>query len=266
MISRYKLPLTFDPAPLRQDLEQIKKEDWQPHFNKGYFEGEWCGIALRSKSGDPRQLYTDPHTPGAAHDSEILSRCPNLRKLLATFACPIQSARLLKLTAGSYIKEHRDYDLSFADKQLRLHIPIVSDPQVQFFLDAEPVEMKEGECWYLDFNLPHWVRNNSLVDRVHLVIDCQLNDWLSEFFSGAEAQPAQQTAEPESSPEQFEQFRKFVLSEPLVQMRLRQTSDRESFVGLVTRVGHKHGFRFNSEDVEEAMQAARKARFREWMQ
>ena len=42
--------------------------------------------------------------------------------------------------------------------------------------------MKEGEAWYLNFNLKHSVVNRSAEDRVHLVIDCVLNDWLREFF------------------------------------------------------------------------------------
>jgi hypothetical protein len=38
--------------------------------------------------------------------------------------------------------------------------------------------MKEGECWYLNFNLPHRVKNSGTADRIHLVIDCVVNDWL----------------------------------------------------------------------------------------
>jgi hypothetical protein len=38
--------------------------------------------------------------------------------------------------------------------------------------------MREGECWYL----LHCVHNRGTTDRVHLVIDCQLNPWLDEMF------------------------------------------------------------------------------------
>ena len=266
MISRYQLPLKFDPAPLQQDLAQIKKEEWRPHFNTGYFEGEWSGVALRSIAGVSTQLYHDRHSLGAIADTEILNRCPNLRSVLAAFACPMTSVRLLKLAAGAYIKEHSDYDLSFSDDEVRLHIPIVSNPEVKFFLDAEQVEMKEGECWYLDFTLPHWVKNDSAVDRIHLVIDCQLNDWLRNLFAGAvNLQPAAESPARESSAEGFARFREFVMREPLVLAQLRQTNDRQSFIRLVTRVGHKHGYRFNHEDVEHALNSAKIAWLQRWV-
>ena len=43
--------------------------------------------------------------------------------------------------------------------------------------------MSEGEAWYLNFNLPHSVENNGERARVHLVIDCLVNDWMRNFFS-----------------------------------------------------------------------------------
>jgi hypothetical protein len=266
MITRCKLPLGFDPAPLQEDLAQIKAAEWHTHFNTSYFEGEWSGIALRSIGGLSSQIYPDPHAQGAVEDTEILERCPNLRGALSAFACPTRSARLLKLAAGAYIKEHRDYNLSLADNELRLHVPIVTHTEVQFFLDAESVEMQEGECWYLDFTLPHWVKNNSSVDRIHLVIDCELNDWLRELFAGAsDQQSGADLPATDSSLNEFEQFREFVLREPLVQARLRQTNDRRSFFQLVTRVGRERGYRFNQEDVEDALNSARKAWLQRWV-
>jgi hypothetical protein len=173
----------------------------------------------------------------------------------------------LKLAAGASIKEHRDYNLSIADNELRLHVPIVTNSEVQFFLDAESVEMKEGECWYLDFTLPHWVKNNSSVDRIHLVIDCELNDWLRELLAGAsDRQPGENLPATQPALNDFEQFREFVLSQPPIQTRLKQTDDRRSFVQLVKRVGRELGYRFSQEDVEAALQSARKDWLQRWVQ
>ncbi len=266
MISRYKLPLSFDPAQLRQDLAHIKQEEWHPHFNSSYFEGEWTGVALRSIDGSATKLYHDRHSQGAIKNTAILERCPNLRTVLSAFACPIISVRLLKLAGGAYIKEHSDYNFSFGDAEIRLHVPIVTDPAVQFFLDADRVHMKEGECWYLDFSLPHWVRNDSAVDRIHLVIDCELNDWLRALMAGAVDQESEiQTPVYESSTEGFEQFRAFVMREPQIQARFRQTDDRSSLVRLVTRVGFQQGFRFNHADVEHALDEAKRAKLEGWV-
>src|SRR6267142_6034732 len=51
MNSKFKLPFGFDPQLLRADLEQVADDEWVAHFNKGYFEGEWTGVALRSFDG-----------------------------------------------------------------------------------------------------------------------------------------------------------------------------------------------------------------------
>jgi len=37
--------------------------------------------------------------------------------------------------------------------------------------------MKKGECWVLDPNYPHTVDNTGQEDRIHLMIDCKLNEW-----------------------------------------------------------------------------------------
>ena len=43
--------------------------------------------------------------------------------------------------------------------------------------------MKTGECWYANFNLPHFVSNEGDDDRIHLVIDCLRNDWSDALFT-----------------------------------------------------------------------------------
>ena len=63
-----------------------------------------------------------------------------------------------------------------------MHIPVVTNADVDFFLAGRQLEMKEGECWYLDLSLPHSVRNRGTTDRVHLVIDCEVNEWLRKLI------------------------------------------------------------------------------------
>ena len=103
------------------------------------------------------------------------------------FACPLQSVRFLKLAAGSRIREHRDLNLAYEDGELRLHIPVRTNAQVEFYLNNKLLTLHEGECWYLNFNLPHRVVNGGATDRIHLVLDCVVNDWLREQFAAAAA-------------------------------------------------------------------------------
>jgi len=178
MLSSYKLPLAFDAESLKADLERISPAEWVKHFNKGYYEGEWKGLALRSTTGRSNQLYTPPERTMDAVDTAILDRCPYFRQVLDSFECPLSGARLLSLGPGSKILEHQDYFLGIEDGLIRVHIPVATDARVEFFVDNRRLMMMEGEAWYIDFSLPHRVNNVSDKDRVHLVIDCRVNGWL----------------------------------------------------------------------------------------
>lgn len=181
MISTLKFPFEFDAERLKSDLRKFASDEWTPHFNTQYYEGDWSGIALRAAKDAHMQLYPDP-TASEYADTEMLTRCSYVPEVLAAFKCEMESARFLRLAAGSTIREHRDFKLGFEDGFVRVHIPAQTNRQVEFFLDGELLKMNEGEAWYLNFNLKHRVENRSQEDRVHLVIDCILNDWLREFF------------------------------------------------------------------------------------
>jgi len=271
MISSCKLPFDLDPKLLRSDLEQLGPDIWTPHFNTGYYEGDWAGVALRSNGGATNQLYSHPKPEGFFVDTPLLDHCPNLRSAVELFKCPTRAVRLLRLTAGSSIREHRDFDLSYLDGQLRFHIPIITNPDVVFFLDARQVEMKEGECWYLDLSLPHWVENRGATDRIHLVIDCEANDWMLALLSTAEANDAKTRVAPlehkeyPSNAAELERFRQAVFDDPDLQRRLRTTRDLESFGRLVVSVGRAEGFLFTLLDVEEGIRAGRRMWIERWV-
>ncbi|HWA86219.1 MAG TPA: aspartyl/asparaginyl beta-hydroxylase domain-containing protein [Opitutus sp.] len=175
-----RLSVTFDPARLQADLDRIVATDFVPHFNTRYYQGDWSVVPLRSIGGRADQIFPDPSRKNDFADTLLLERCPYFREVLAYFRCPQQAVRLLRLKAGSIIKEHSDYDLGFEDGEVRLHIPVRTNPDLIFLLDGRRVIMREGECWYNNLSLRHSVENHGSTERVHLVIDCVVNDWLRE--------------------------------------------------------------------------------------
>ncbi|MCA1593922.1 MAG: aspartyl/asparaginyl beta-hydroxylase domain-containing protein [Acidobacteria bacterium] len=181
MIDCLKLPLSFNPSPLKADLAGIAPDDWTLHFNKSYYEGDWSAVALRSVGGVAGQIYPDPTKKDFA-DTPVLVCCPNIQEALQSFQCPLQSVRLLKLAPGASIREHKDYNLGYEDGEVRIHIPVQTSPLVEFYLAGRRLLMNEGESWYVNFNLPHRVNNQGDTDRVHLVLDCIVNDWLRSQF------------------------------------------------------------------------------------
>jgi hypothetical protein len=180
-----RLPWVFDASRLRADVEALGPDAWVPHFNTGYYEGDWSGVALRAVGGQVGRLYPDPTAQAAYADTPLLARCPYTAEVVATFRCPLLAARFLRLGPGSRIREHRDLNLGYEDGEVRIHVPVTSGPGVEFRLDRRPVPMAEGEAWYLDLNLPHGVVNSGPTARVHLVVDCVVDDWLDRVLAAA---------------------------------------------------------------------------------
>ncbi|MEP6903479.1 MAG: aspartyl/asparaginyl beta-hydroxylase domain-containing protein [Actinomycetota bacterium] len=177
-----KLPFQFDGALLREDLAKVLGDEWIRHFNQQYYAGNWSVAALRSIGGCTKQIYPDPHSKEAFADTEILARCGYVREVLGAIKCETEAVRFMLLGAGARILEHRDYFMGFEDGCIRLHIPVITNKRVEFYLADELIEMRTGELWYLDFYQKHRVENNGEKDRIHLVIDCKVNDWLVELI------------------------------------------------------------------------------------
>ncbi len=185
MIEILRLPFNFDPVKLKDDLSRVPVSEWTAHFNKSTYEGDWSGTALRAPVGAVHPIQKLNPNPGEKNyrDTELLESCTYFKFVLKSFKCPLRSVRLLKLKPGSVIKEHVDYFLAFEEGEARIHIPVMTNPGLHFYLNGKRVIMNEGETWYLNFNLKHTIENKGNTDRIHLVIDCEVNEWLIGAFN-----------------------------------------------------------------------------------
>lgn len=183
IIKYLKLPFLFDAGLLRQEVNALSAPVWLPHYQVKHYEGEWSAIPLRSINGNANDIIIAPGSNPDYQDTVFLQNSPYLQRVLKSFHCPLQAVRLLKLNAGSHIKEHRDLELNFESGEIRLHIPVITHSDVEFLLDEERLTLQEGECWYMNFNLPHSIHNRSHINRIHLVIDALVNDWVKAIFA-----------------------------------------------------------------------------------
>lgn len=180
VIKYIQLPLRFDyKAMLKEALEL--GSIWLPHYNKNDYSGEWSAIPLRSINGETKQAYA--HSSGVFKNTSLLDKCPAIETALSNIECEKSSVRILNLKPGAEIKPHKDPGLAYEEGEIRIHIPLQTNKQVDFFVDDELLRLKEGECWYINFNLKHWLFNRGETDRVHLVIDCKVNDWVHQLFA-----------------------------------------------------------------------------------
>ena len=186
---RLRLPLHFDPELLARDLQGLNTVPWIKHFVAQNYEGDWSVIPLRGKAGATHpvmMIYSDPSCRDFA-DTPMLAACPYYRQVLASFAAPLQAVRLMRLSPGSVIKEHADHDLGFEGGTVRFHIPVMTNPYVEFYLNRQRVVLEAGSCWYLRLADPHSVVNGGDTDRVHMVIDATVNDWIADVLQKAAA-------------------------------------------------------------------------------
>ncbi len=181
---RLRLPFDFDRAALSRGLATVAASDWISHFVRQNYEGDWSIVPLRAPAGEThpiRMIYPNP-TCRDFVDTALLDACPYFRAVMAAIEAPLQAVRLMRLAPGSVIKEHTDYELSFEEGSARLHVPVVTNDGVDFRLNGARVVLEAGSCWYLRLSDPHSVANRGTQDRVHLVIDVLVNDWLGHVF------------------------------------------------------------------------------------
>lgn len=186
MIKYIRFTNHFDAEKMKQELNTLETGLWRDHYNRNNYEGSWSTIQLRSVNG---QLDNNTAIQSSAlqgdhtfKDTPLLDHCPYIKEVIGFFKMEKTAVRLMKLDAGAVIKPHSDHCLNFEEGEVRIHIPVITDTQVKFFLEEEQIPMQEGSCWYLNLSLQHSVNNESNTDRVHLVIDGIVNDWLKEYF------------------------------------------------------------------------------------
>ncbi|WP_438020332.1 aspartyl/asparaginyl beta-hydroxylase domain-containing protein [Sorangium sp. So ce315] len=181
-----RLPRGYDAARMQSELRLLEDLERVSAGYAGEGNRAWESISLiapggRARAGDGHQRLAEQASDDYA-PTEALRRAPYLAEILDGLACPKRLVRLLSLGPGGIIARHRDNFVSFEEGMLRLHVPVVTHPDVDFFIDGERCDWKEGELWYGDFSRFHSAHNRSPITRVHLVIDLLVNDFVLGLF------------------------------------------------------------------------------------
>lgn len=171
-----KLPFNFDISAIKKEISQFSKSDYydicSPYIK---LETLWSKHLIEPV-GRPNEIIR--FLP-----NEALKKCPYLLSILNTFQCDKETFRIHILDPGAGIKLHKDMGLSLKDGKVRIHIPVQTNNKVQFLLNNTVVKMEAGECWYCDFSVSHEAHNYGDEPRVHLIMDCMVNDWIEEIIN-----------------------------------------------------------------------------------
>jgi len=188
LICYAKLSLDVDINNVQAETRNmLGNRTWLPHFNTYDYEGDWSVLPLRSPGGIESNGFADL-MGGSANfeDTPLLHSLRAIRHLLDQLKCEKKAVRLLNLRSGSVIKKHRDIELAYEHGEVRLHFPIFSNERVSFYIEDDLLKMLPGECWYINANLLHSAQNAGTEDRIHLVVDCLVNDWVKNLLDNSE--------------------------------------------------------------------------------
>ncbi len=158
----YRLPVLFDAEKLRAEVLGMPREAWVAHPNE--IEGNSSVRLISVEGGENDEVA------GRMRATPHLEAAPYIRQVLASFGVVWSRSRLMRLAPGASVPAHADINYHWFSR-VRLHIPVLTHPEVSFSCGEERVHMAAGEAWVFDNWRPHHVENPSPEERVHLVAD-----------------------------------------------------------------------------------------------
>lgn len=158
-----QLPLAFDAAVIAEEIAALGEAPWRPH-PQGY-AGNW-GLPLLAVEGDPE----DDRTAGPMRPTPYLDRCPYTRQVLASLGAVCGRTRFMRLDGNAEVSAHVDNNYYWRER-VRVHVPVITRPEVRFECGGAAVNMAAGECWIFDTWRLHRVLNPAETRRIHLVAD-----------------------------------------------------------------------------------------------
>lgn len=98
-------------------------------------------------------------------------------------------AQIANLLPGGEIARHQDVSplLRMAH---RVHVPVITWPEVAFHIDDQPFKFEAGEAFELNNQKFHYVRNDGEKDRHHLIFDYLPADYDMAAIAAVQANPA----------------------------------------------------------------------------
>jgi hypothetical protein len=173
-----KLPIRFDAEALAREVRALPEAAWVPHAT-GFPGNE--AVRLVTVGGEPTDGFKGPMRP-----TQHLARCPCITEVMAELGGVWGRSRLMGLGAGAEVPEHVDSHYHWRT-HLRVHVPVMTNPNVEFTCGGETVHMAAGECWVFDSFRWHEVHNRGTERRVHLVLDTVVTPHLWDLIDAAQS-------------------------------------------------------------------------------
>ena len=180
-----RLSVRFDADRMREEIERMPLSAWAAHPND--IAGN-SSIRLISVNGGQNDDVN-----GRMAMTPNLAKSPYLRQILGSFGVVWGRSRLMRLAPGASVPQHADVNYHWFSR-VRLHIPIVTEPEVRFFCGDEAVHMAAGEAWLFDNWRLHRVENAGRRERIHLVADTSGSSSFWQFVANSQSPESKDVA------------------------------------------------------------------------
>lgn len=173
-----RLPIRFSAERLASEVEALPSSAWTAHPQR--FTGN-SAVRLITAGGAPTDVIEGSMAP-----TPYLQALPYATRIMAAIGAVWGRSRLMALAPGAEVPLHIDSHYYWRT-HIRIHIPVITNPGVEFSCGDETVHMAPGECWVFDSFLRHKVHNRGSETRVHLVLDTVGGGRIHELIEAAEA-------------------------------------------------------------------------------
>lgn len=158
-----QLPLMFDAERLLREVNAIDDSAWTPH-PQGYAGNDAMTLIT------PHGISNNDEMVGPMRPTAYLESCPYLMEVMRCIGGVWGRSRLMKLSGQAEVTPHIDTNYYWRER-MRVHVPIITQPNVRFYCGDQDIHMKAGECWIFDTWSMHNVVNDDTHARIHLVAD-----------------------------------------------------------------------------------------------
>lgn len=169
----------IDVTPVAIAL-QMQPELWDQHNERKDFEGSShkCVNDIGLRFNDLKNLDQGYDKYTSEHDSVWLpaaAKLPQVRPIIFGLMARCEATRLggvliTRIPPGGHVLPHTDMGWHPEYYQLKVYVPILSNPQVVNRVEDERVIMAPGDAWYFDNTKEHEVINGGETERITLIV------------------------------------------------------------------------------------------------
>lgn len=174
-----ELDIRTDQELLDFDILKIKEEHWGETRGKypNFYDDVDSFRVLKAPADEILNMKTtkDSEITYVHEDHPIFPVImKQVRKIEEHLDATAIMVALNRMAPDSWIPPH--FDSKMWNHTYRIHVPLVSDPIVQFTFNYKKYHFEVGKIYEMDNTIEHSVTNRSNVWRVHMLLDLVPND------------------------------------------------------------------------------------------